>query len=154
MLYLAVTEPQSGHDSRGGSGTLLRMSQEACPVVGVEIDPEAARCAKENLVLNDVAAHAEIVTGTLAAAAVRRDAWDLIVANIEYRTILAIGRDMRQRIRPKGRAVFSGILQIEAQSFLAHLPPVGWQPVRLRRQFDPMTDDGWVCCVATSSGGT
>ena len=125
----------------------------AQPVVGVEIDPVAVQCATENLALNDMTGHVELVTGTLADLTPRREGWDLIVANIEYRTLVAFAPAFRARIRPAGLAILSGILQLEAQHFLRELRRAGWRPIRLRRRFDPMTNDGWVCCVAARIGG-
>ena len=116
-------------------------------IVGVDVDPEAVECAKENLALNGLTGRIELVLGTLDDVPPLRV--DLVIANIEYRTLVGIGRKLKERLQPGGMVLFSGILQIEAETFLAEIRRIGWRPLRARRQYDPMTNDGWVSCVAT-----
>ncbi len=118
-------------------------------VIAVEIDHEAIACARENLSLNGIGNTVTLREGTIAA--VPEHGFDLIVANIELRTLVATGEELRSRIHPDGRAVFSGILQQEAALFVQAMTKAGWQTIRRTREFDPATGDGWVCCVATPS---
>lgn len=124
----------------------------AAPVLGVEIDPEAAECARENVALNDMVGRIQIIAGTVGdAPPPPAGTWHLAVANIEYRTLIAIAPDLRKCLQPRGHAIFSGILQCETHAFVAELRRMGWQPIRVRRQFDSMTDDGWASVVAMSA---
>jgi len=116
-------------------------------VVAVEIDHEAIACARENLSLNGVGNTVTLREGTIAEVPER--GFDLIVANIEFRTLIATGEQLRAHVHPDGTAVFSGILQQEADLFVQAVTKMGWKTVRRTRKFDPATSDGWVCCVAT-----
>ncbi|HPU85267.1 MAG TPA: 50S ribosomal protein L11 methyltransferase [Candidatus Latescibacteria bacterium] len=136
-----------------GTGTgilaIAAAKSGAEPVVAVEIDREAIACARENVNLNGTGNTISLREGTIAEVPER--GFDLIIANIEYRTLVATGEQLRARIRPNGRAVFSGILQQEADSFVEAMTNAGWKIVRRTRKFDPATGEGWVCCVATPS---
>jgi len=115
-------------------------------VTAVEVDPVAVECAAENLRLNGCAERVELITGVLSDVTVRQ--YDLIIANIEYRTLARIAGDMTEYLSPSGVAIFSGILETERDAFLRDIRNAGWTPIRVRRQFDPMTDDGWISVVA------
>jgi len=118
------------------------------PVTAVEIDPEAVAYAEENLALNDVRHGVSLVAGTLCDAMEHAaDRVDLVVANIEYGTLVRIGRNLRDRTEADGLAIMSGILQLESQAFGAELRHMGWRIRRIRRQFDPMTNEAWVSYV-------
>ena len=119
----------------------------ARPVLGIEVDPVAIDCARENLTLNGLDESVELLTGRLDDAPPR--AYDLIVANIEFRTLTAIAAELRSRIAPGGRALLSGILEIERDRFLDEIRNRGWRVLRARRQYDPMTDDAWISVVAS-----
>jgi ribosomal protein L11 methyltransferase len=136
-----------------GAGTAIlsiaAARKGAKKVVAVEIDEVAVECARENVELNGVPGIVQLVTGTLAD--VPRQPYDLIVANIEARTLTAIASDLRPYLAKGGYAVFSGILEMEADQFSTDIAGLGWKIVRRRRQFDPMTDDGWVAITAQVS---
>ncbi len=114
--------------------------------VAVEIDPIAVECAVENLRINGLSDRIEQVTGTLDD--IDNERYDLVVANIEYRTLIHLATELVGYLAPGGTAVFSGILQFERERFLAHLRTAGWNILRVRRQYDPMTDDSWIAVVA------
>ena len=134
-----------------GSGILAIAAAKmgARPTIGVEIDPVAIECAKENITLNDVENVVELVTGTLDAIALKL--FDLVVANIEYRTLVEISPMIRNRLQPGGFTLFSGILHLESDRFLDHVRASGMQPRRVRHRYDPMTDDRWVSVVASAT---
>lgn len=133
-----------------GAGTAIlsiaAARKGAKKAVAVEIDEVAVECARENVELNGVSGTVQLVTGTLAD--VPKEPYDLIVANIEARTLTAIADDLRSYLATDGYAVFSGILEMEADRFTAGIANLGWTIVRRRRQFDPMTDEGWVAVTA------
>lgn len=65
-----------------GGGTLLLLlarREGSLSLTGVELDPEAARCARENLARNGLAG--EIVTGDLRQKALPNEGFDLAVSN-------------------------------------------------------------------------
>ena len=133
-----------------GSGTgILAMAaakEGASEVTAVEIDPDAVACAAENLELNGLVANARLITGTLDD--VPKAQADIIVANIQFEPLTAIAGDLRRRIQPEGIAVFSGILQAEAERFVAELARTGWRVRRIRRGYDPTTNDAWMSFTA------
>jgi ribosomal protein L11 methyltransferase len=132
-----------------GSGTaILAMGGVllgAGRAVAVEIDPIAVDCAEENLRINKLTDRIELVTGTLDN--IESERYDLIVANIEYRTLMHLAFELVDYIATDGTAIFSGILQFERDKFLALLRSAGWSVQRVRRQYDPMTDDSWIAVV-------
>ena len=119
----------------------------ARPVVGVEIDADSVRCAEENLELNGVSGEIRLYTGSLDVLPPMKPS--LIVANIQFTPLLALAPALLEMLAPGGSALFSGILQTEADEFIRRLGEVGWNVVRRRRQFDTMTGEGWTCMVAT-----
>jgi len=118
----------------------------ARPVIGVEIDPVAMKCACENLALNGQEDAVELVIGTIAD--LEHGPFDLISANVEFRTLSNIAPDLRDLLQPQGHIVLSGILNIEADAFVERIKRAGLLPRRMRRRYDPTTDDRWVCVVA------
>jgi ribosomal protein L11 methyltransferase len=133
-----------------GTGTgilaIAAAKMGAEPVVGVEIDPVAIDCARENLVLNDETDRIELVTGTVEDVPAGR--FDLISANVEYRTLVQIAPVLKGHLRPGGRVLFGGILYMEADALLEKVRQSGFRPCRVRRRYDPTTDDRWVSVVA------
>ena len=150
-LERLVREGTSVLDVGSGTGILAMAAHRlgARPVVGVEIDPDAARCARENLAANDLAGEIDMITGSLEDVPPMSPS--LIVANIQYVPLLALAPHLKRMLAPGGTALFSGILQTEADDFIGKLQAMGWNIVRRRRKFDPTTDDGWVCIIAEST---
>ena len=133
-----------------GTGTaILAMAAAtmgAMPITGVEIDTDAVRCARENLTLNHLEGNIRLVNGTLDD--VPGVNADLIVANIQFVPLVGMSAQLRQRLNRGGTALFSGILESEADAFMVEMEKFGWEFFRRRRQYDPMTSDGWVCFCA------
>ena len=133
-----------------GTGTgILAMGAAhlgASPITAVEIDADAVRCARENLVQNQMASRIRLELGSLDV--VPGVTVDLIVANIQYNPLTSMSAELRQRLNPGGQAVFSGILSSEGDAFQRAMESFGWQIFRRRRQFDPVTSDGWECFCA------
>ena len=75
--------------------------------------------------------------------------YDLVVANIEFRTLIAIAPELSTQVAPGGKALFCGILEMERDRFLNEIGNRGWRVARVRRQYDPMTDDAWISVVAS-----
>ena len=136
-----------------GTGTAIlaiaSVKMGARPVVAVEIDPVAVECARENLVLNHADESVRLITGTLDDVEPGR--FDVVMANIEYRTLVVVASDIRERLHPGGVAVFSGILDMEADAFAERLRSAGLRVLRMRHRYDPTTDDRWVSFAASSA---
>ncbi len=97
-----------------GSGILAIAAAKlgARRVLGVDIDPQAVRTARENIMLNGVGSSVEIRAGSLAELLKEERSAPLIVANIlavVIREMLASG--LARTVRPGGRLVLSGILE-------------------------------------------
>ncbi|MBY0354901.1 MAG: 50S ribosomal protein L11 methyltransferase [Rickettsiales bacterium] len=93
------------------------------PVLGVEIDAVAVGAAQENLRLNQVNALVDVVVGNgYAAPQVRQHApFDLIVANILARPLMAMAPQLASMLAPRGHVVLSGLLERqENMVLLAH----------------------------------
>ena len=106
-----------------GSGILAFASARLwhAPVLAVDIDPEAVRVARANARANRVG---EWVT-TLAADGyadrrVRRSGpYDLIIANILARPLVAMAKDLAANLVPGGMAVLAGLLTRQQAQVLA-----------------------------------
>ena len=109
-----------------GSGILSIAAARLWPAavgLAVDLDPEGAACAAENLALNRVAA-VETRTGTLADvdAGAR---FDLVFANIQADVLLALAPALPGRLAPGGRLILSGLLQGDAPAVLAAYSAAG-----------------------------
>jgi ribosomal protein L11 methyltransferase len=91
------------------------------PVLAVEIDAESVRVAQENAVLNRVQREVRVVLGDgYAAPEVRQRApYDLIVANILARPLVAMAPQLARHLAPGGDAVLSGLLSWQEPMVLA-----------------------------------
>lgn len=89
-----------------GSGILCLVAHllEIGSITGVEIDPEAADIARNNVVLNG-AGPIEVVENLDAVA----DSYDLVVANILLNTLIELRDGLIRAIKPGGHLVLSGI---------------------------------------------
>jgi ribosomal protein L11 methyltransferase len=115
-------------------------------VLAAEVDEQAIECAKENVELNGVPKQVQLFTGTLNSVPSGRV--DFITANIEFRTLANIGRELLNRLQKNGLSVFSGILQQESDAFVREMEGMGWRILRVTRRYDPGTSDGWICFLA------
>lgn len=90
-------------------------------VVGVEIEPWAARVAAENARLNRLHRLVTMVRGDgWRAPAVRRHApYALVLANILARPLCAMAVAVARNLAPGGRAILSGLLSDQAPMVLA-----------------------------------
>ncbi len=98
-----------------GSGILAIAAVRlgAARVVAVEVDPEAASVARENLDRNRVSERVELVVGTTAA--VSTGWFDLLTANLRSGILRETMQHLAYLLRPGGRGVLSGVLADEAQ---------------------------------------
>ena len=92
-----------------GSGILamtsLRLGAEKA--LGIDIDPVAVECALENASLNRFGPELQLLTGTVEN--VGDSIFDLITANIDRNTLLALCGSLGKKLHPDGRLLLSGL---------------------------------------------
>jgi ribosomal protein L11 methyltransferase len=91
------------------------------PALGVEIDAVSVHVAKENVRLNRVQREVRVVLGDgYAAREVRQyGPFDLIVANILARPLMAMAPQLARHLAPGGNVVLSGLLNWQEPMVLA-----------------------------------
>jgi ribosomal protein L11 methyltransferase len=104
-------------------------------VIAVDNDPIATAIAKDNTRLNRVAARVHVVTAAgFAHPLLRRpQSFDLILANILPRPLIALASGMRRALRPGGIALLSGLLNHQAHQVRAHYRAAGFRLLSARR---------------------
>lgn len=124
-----------------GSGILSIAAAKlgANKVLALDIDPIAVATTRENAAENGVTTnvYAEQGSHDSVLSAARR--FDLMLVNILARIILSMCDDnLGQLLRPAGIAVFSGIINTQADEVEAGLQRAGLQPYRRRQMGDWM----------------
>lgn len=112
---LMHTAPQKVLDVGTGSGILAIAAAKLWPqaqIVAVDIDDESVNVTKQNAADNDVAAQITAAySDGYTADAVRQNApYDVILANILARPLIAMAPDMAKSLRIGGYAVISGFI--------------------------------------------
>jgi ribosomal protein L11 methyltransferase len=106
-------------------------------VLGLDNDPVAVTVAHENIAQNGVSAQITIAEGSLETIITSARRFDLIVVNILARIIIAMcSQGLGQTVRPGGLAIFSGIIDTQADDVEAALRATGLEPYRRRQQGD------------------
>ena len=157
-LCLSAIERLCANDYRvldvgTGSGILAIAAarQGASKVIGVDIDPIAARAARENVRLNRVARVVSIYEGTIpdalpAGSAARRSGrrgpFDLILANVTARVNAALAPNFHPLLSANGVLVASGILADTAEMVSDAFQAAGL------RVLDTIPDGDWVSITA------
>jgi ribosomal protein L11 methyltransferase len=118
-----------------GSGVLamvaLRMG--AASALGVDIDPDAIECAKENAALNGFGDALQLLTGTLDDVGSER--FELVLANLDRNTFLKIGGQLGLHVKTGGKALLSG-LQFEDLPDIAPIIADSGGTILTRRERD------------------
>ncbi len=116
------------------------------PVVATDIDPIAARVARENMRRNRVAGRVAVVTGAGLRPVAGR--FDLVLANVLAKPLLGLAREIALCVAAPGAVVLSGILDDQVPAIVARYRAAGLPlAARYRR-------DGWAALVlARKSGG-
>ncbi len=78
--------------------------------VALDIDPQAARAARENARVNAVAGRVLVFQGDIRAV---RGPYPLVVANILYPVLVGLAPEIARRVAAGGRLILSGLLQEE-----------------------------------------
>jgi len=88
-------------------------------VVGVDVDEDAVRNARENVRLNGAEDRVRIEQGTIDAAV--GDAFNVIAANIRFDVLSSMLDSIARAVIPDGMALFSGLLVQEERAFADRL---------------------------------
>jgi ribosomal protein L11 methyltransferase len=131
-----------------GSGILAIAAAKlgASRVLGLDVDPEAVRAARENVIANGVADRVRIERGSLAEALAGEFGareFPFVVANILARVIVELlGHGLAQAAAPGGLLVVSGLLDSQAYEVNAALNAQGLRPLAREHIED------WVAMIA------
>jgi ribosomal protein L11 methyltransferase len=108
-------------------------------VLGVEIDPVAVDCARENVELNHLGDRIEIVTGTLADLPQQQHQTpDLVLANLDRKTVLSLSEELADLALKGAKILISGILTEQEAEVADHFSSLSL--VCSRR----CEEEGWV----------
>jgi ribosomal protein L11 methyltransferase len=129
-----------------GTGVLAIAAARVLPrarVMASDNDPVATDITKANTRLNRVAARVRVVSAAgFAHPLLRRpQSFDLVVANILPRPLIALAPSMRAALPPGGVAVLSGLLNHQAHEVRARYHAVGFRLLSTRRHA------GWTVLV-------
>ncbi len=95
-----------------GSGTgilsIAAVKMGAASAVAVDNDPWCYQNCVENCALNDVSEKIKVVEGEIVN--ITEKDFDLVLANIQKNILLNIAGDVYKKLKPKGYAILSGIL--------------------------------------------
>jgi ribosomal protein L11 methyltransferase len=127
-------------------GIALARAQPSARVIASDNDPIAVAIARANARLNGVASRVRIITANgFDHAELRRPAaFDLLLANLLPRPLIALAPSMRRRLLPGGTAVLSGLLQAQAREVCTACRRAG---LRLKRH---RSRDGWTSLEVTA----
>lgn len=123
-----------------GTGTAVLAIQAAKSgaeyVTGIEIDPEARRVARENVVRNEVQNMVSITDELIEDV---KDQFDVVVANIIDGVLISIRKDLVSRVKPGGSLFVTGILTERDEIFNQEF--IEKSPVKIHRRLEK---DEWV----------
>ncbi|WP_447972906.1 50S ribosomal protein L11 methyltransferase [Nitrospira sp. Kam-Ns4a] len=129
-----------------GSGVLamaaLRLG--AASVLGLDSDPVAIACARENAALSGCGPALELRVQTLKDAVSQGVRADLIVANLDRRTLLESAALLAQALTPNGILLLSGILDEDAADLVPAFAEAGMM-VQERHE-----REGWLALTMTT----
>ncbi len=126
-------------DLGSGSGILSIAAAKlgARRVLALDIDPIAAQATRQNAEANGVADRVIAQEGSLETVLPSARRFDLVIVNILARVILQLAeRGLGQLPRPGARALFSGIIDTQADEVEAALRRAGLETEARRRRGD------------------
>jgi ribosomal protein L11 methyltransferase len=123
-------------DVGAGSGILSIAAARlgAASVEAVELDPVAAAVCADNVQRNGAADRVHVRHGTLERTP--PEPFDLVLANITIRTLLALEPLLALQLVPGGTAVLSGVLAERAGELVETFAASGWQHLRTDQEQD------------------
>ena len=136
-----------------GSGILamaaLRLG--ATSAMGIDVDATALDCAREYAVVNKIKEELELHCCQMAT--LQAQIFDVILANLDRKTILQVYFEFSRMRGPHTQLVVSGLLEEDESEIVQRLEEQGWLRRNVRRR------DGWIAIqlavvspVSSSSG--
>lgn len=132
-------QSQSLLDAGMGSGILAIAAAKLgyAPIKAFDFDAEAVRIARENCVLNDVAAKVEVSEADLTRLPRRsREQFDVVCANLMYDLLIAERDRLLARLKPGGTLVLAGILETQFAQVEAAFRAAGLRRLRARTDWE------------------
>jgi ribosomal protein L11 methyltransferase len=118
-----------------GSGILaIPAARLDARVTALDISDVAVEVARENVAINNVAAHVSVAEGTIDAVAGRR--FDLILANIIASVLVDIAPDLARALKPGGEVLASGIIDERVDLVCTALTAAGLEITNAVREGD------------------
>ncbi len=129
-----------------GSGILSIVAARlgAGEVWGIDIDEEALKLARKNVEQNHLSGVIHLRKGGIGRI---RKEFDLIVANIDLKTLWRLRDPMETRLKPEGILILSGILQEDEQKVCNH-----YLKSRSLNYLETSKDEEWVCLTFQKNG--
>jgi ribosomal protein L11 methyltransferase len=126
-----------------GSGILATAAAllGARSVDGVDIEPVAVRAARENAERNGVASIVRVEHGSVGDGGPFTGEYDLVVANIIARILVELAPALAKAVRPGGRLILGGIIDVKEGSVRAAFDDQGLTLLRREQRED------WVVLV-------
>lgn len=122
-----------------GSGILsiAAVKLGALQVLALDIDPVAVKVTQENADINGTADKISTQEGSLENVITSSRRFDLVVVNILAKIIIAMcDHHLGDTVRPGGVAIFSGIIESQAEDVEVALRKTGLEPVARRQEGD------------------
>lgn len=129
-----------------GSGILSIVAAKlgAWKVLGVDNDPLACKVARSNVYENGVGSEVEIMEGDLHSLEIKTGSYDIVVANISAKVIMALANELNRVVREHGNLIVSGFLVDHEEAVTQKLEEAGCI-IGGRRNYGD-----WVSLVASS----
>jgi ribosomal protein L11 methyltransferase len=116
-----------------GSGILAMTALRAgaAQAVGLDTDEMAIECARENAALNNFGPELELRVGTVEALGARK--FDIILANIDRKTLLSCAGNLGNNLVANGRLLLSGLQETDRDELSEALAGAGGRIIEMRR---------------------
>jgi ribosomal protein L11 methyltransferase len=129
-----------------GSGILSIVAAKlgAKEVWGIDIDEVAVEVARENVRQNGVSEIVRIRKGTIGDT---RKRFDVVVANIDLKSLMKMSRSLLRHLKSGGFLILSGILDEDGDRLCQHYLEAG-----LFQRAKVAQEEGWICITLKKRG--
>lgn len=136
----------SALDIGTGSGILAIAASRlgASEVLGIDIDQVAVDNAKENVIRNGVSESVRIRRARIGDV---RKRFDLVIANLDSKTLTRMRKTLIRRLNDRGLLILSGILKVEEEKLRQHYLPTG-----LLKWIETTQQREWICLTFKKKG--